>query len=305
MYKLLMRAFPGWYEYNSIYALFPFSLPEKTREVQEKLGWLSLYSFDKPKPPAKPMDFIKTYDACVRVLDDREHFQMAWGPAIKELTGTEYMLSGDTQKYAEMHKRLHKETMGIKGSEKAIWDFYVEITNELIKSTSFQIGNYFEMDAVRKYCSIVKKFNGSVGNIAFVNFFARMFKFPLKNAKTPTGLITEEELFETLGAIFTFLFFNGDEASGLKLKTGAFSAYEQVSQLVKLKVEEIKVLGKLDEVIDDLKHPKGFLHLYGDNLIRRMLKDGNSVDEIVTQIFITSTGVINLSPQVPRQSLRR
>jgi hypothetical protein len=84
----------------------------------------------------------------------------------------------------------------------------------------------------------------------------------------------------------------------LKLKSATVSAYAQVSQLVKLKVEEIKLLGKLDEAVDDLKNPKGFLHLYGDNLIRRMLKDGNSVDEVVTQILLTSTGVINLSPQV-------
>src|SRR5271170_4465548 len=303
MYKLLMRAFPGWYKFNSIYAMFPFSLPEKTREVQEKLGWGSLYSFDKPAPPAKPMDFIRTYDACVRVLDDQEHFQMSWGPAIKELTGTEYMLSGDGEKYAAMHKRLHKETMGCNGSEKAIWEFYINITNELIKTTSFKIGTYFEMDAVREYPpararSGIDLADGSVGNIAIVNFFARLFNFPLKNAQTPGGLITQEELFEILGAIFTFLFFNGDEASGLKLKSATVSAYAQVSQLVKLKVEEIKVLGKLDAVVDDLKNPKGFLHLYGDNLIRRMLKDGNSVDEIVTQILLTSTGAINLSPQV-------
>ncbi len=54
----------------------------------------------------------------------------------------------------------------------------------------------------------------------------------------------------------------------------------------------------IDKVVDDIKNPKGFLHMYGDNLIRRMLKDGNTVDDIVTQILLTSTGVINLSPQV-------
>ena len=104
-------------------------------------------------------------------------------------------------------------------------------------------------------------------------------------------------MFEILGAIFTFLFFNGDEASGLKLKSATVSAYSQVSELLKLKIEELKVLGKLDTAIDDLKD-KGFMHLYGDYMIRRMLKDGNSVDEIVTQILLTSTGAINLSPQV-------
>ena len=111
-------------------------------------------------------------------------------------------------------------------------------------------------------------------------------------------MITEEELFEILGAIFTFLFFNGDEASGLKLKTATVDAYSQVSQLLKLNVVKIKALGELDEAVDDIKDPKGFLHLYGDNLIRRMLKDGSSENDIVAQILLTSTGVANLSPQV-------
>ncbi len=60
------------------------------------------------------------------------------------------MLSGDTKANSDQHARLHKEIM-VNGSEKAIWDFYVQITNELIKDTSFPIGNYFELDAVREY----------------------------------------------------------------------------------------------------------------------------------------------------------
>jgi hypothetical protein len=150
MYKLLMRAFPRWYKFNSVYAMFPFSVPEKTREVLEKMGTLSLYSFDKPLPPAKPMVFISSYDACIRVLNDQEHFKMGWGPGIKGFTGGECMLSGDTKATADQHAQLHDEIMEVGGSEKAIWDCYVKITDELIKSTSFPIENYFEMDAVRK-----------------------------------------------------------------------------------------------------------------------------------------------------------
>jgi len=132
----------------------------------------------------------------------------------------------------------------------------------------------------------------------FANFFGKMFNFPLKTDETPRGLITEWELFEAVGAIFTFLFFNGDEASGLKLKNGTLQAYEQVSQLVKLNVTAVKALGDLDKAAYDLEHKSGFMRLYGDNLIRRMLKDGYSIDSVVTQILITSTGMINLSPQV-------
>ncbi|OMP88074.1 Linoleate 10R-lipoxygenase [Diplodia seriata] len=38
MYKLLMRAFPGWYRSNSVYALYPFTTPQKTMNVFEERG---------------------------------------------------------------------------------------------------------------------------------------------------------------------------------------------------------------------------------------------------------------------------
>ena len=105
-------------------------------------------------------------------------------------------------------------------------------------------------------------------------------------------------MFETFGAIFTFLFFNGDEDSGYKLKQGTLKAYKQVSELLKVNVTVIKDTGVIDKVIDDIKEPAGFLHLYGDSLIRRWLKDGTSVDDVVAQIMLTCTGTANLSPQV-------
>lgn len=38
LYKLLMRAFPGWYRPNSIYALYPFTTPQKTLKVFGEIG---------------------------------------------------------------------------------------------------------------------------------------------------------------------------------------------------------------------------------------------------------------------------
>jgi len=151
MYLLLMRSFPGWYKFNSIYAMFPFSHPDKTKEVQTKLKQIDQFSFDRPSPPAKPLVVISSYDACIKVLDDRTNFHMPWGAAIKALTGQEYMLSGDSTENTNMHKTLHAATVDVKGSEKAMWDFYVESTNTFLKRTSFKIGNYYEVDAVAEY----------------------------------------------------------------------------------------------------------------------------------------------------------
>jgi hypothetical protein len=139
----------------------------------------------------------------------------------------------------------------------------------------------------------------SVANLVFSNFFGRLFGFPLKTEATPHGLITEEELFEILDAIFTYLFFNADEVWGLKLKTATVAAYKQTSELLKINIAKIKAGGAIESYIAKHKAGDNFMHFYGDNLIRKMVKDGkNSVDEIVTQILLTAPGLANLSAEV-------
>jgi linoleate 8R-lipoxygenase/9,12-octadecadienoate 8-hydroperoxide 8R-isomerase len=124
-----------------------------------------------------------------------------------------------------------------------------------------------------------------------------MFNIPIKTDKTPRGLVTEQQLFEGLGVIFTYLFFNGDEATGLWLKSAAFMAYKKLADLLKLNINKIKAEGKLRETRGH-KEGEGFLQLYGDNLIRKMLKDEYSVDDVVTLILLTAAGVANFGPIV-------
>ena len=48
MYKLLVKAFPGVYRQNSVYALFPFTVPQENRRILQTLGEDELYHFEKP-----------------------------------------------------------------------------------------------------------------------------------------------------------------------------------------------------------------------------------------------------------------
>ena len=48
MYKLLMKAFPGVYRPNSVYALFPFTVPQENRRILQTLGEDECYDFEKP-----------------------------------------------------------------------------------------------------------------------------------------------------------------------------------------------------------------------------------------------------------------
>jgi hypothetical protein len=160
MHRLLMRAFPGYYAFNSVYAMYPFSLPNKSRQVLTTLGTISSYSFDLPKKPPfsiatmNSMTYISDYHALIRIFNDQETFKETWGPSIKELTGGMYMLGGDKPENTDQHARLHKEIHGVDGASKAMWDFFENLTIDLIKRKAYQLDGVLEMDAVREYGSI-------------------------------------------------------------------------------------------------------------------------------------------------------
>lgn len=74
-YKLLMNAFPGFYRSNSVYAMFPFTVPEENRKILSTLGTEKDYDFSKPRfiPPPTP---VLTWDGVVNVLGDQDKFKV-------------------------------------------------------------------------------------------------------------------------------------------------------------------------------------------------------------------------------------
>lgn len=78
MYKLLMRAFPGTYRPESVYALYPFSTPDRTREVFAKNGGAPNgipLSYDAPAFVAPPIP-VTTWKGVVDVLHDQQRFRV-------------------------------------------------------------------------------------------------------------------------------------------------------------------------------------------------------------------------------------
>lgn len=76
MYKLLMRAFPGWYRANSIYALYPFNTPARMKEIFAKNGIPHniAINYDAPAFINSPIP-IATWQGVVDVLHDQQRFQ--------------------------------------------------------------------------------------------------------------------------------------------------------------------------------------------------------------------------------------
>ena len=106
-------------------------------------------------------------------------------------------------------------------------------------------------------------------------------------------------MFNGLGFIFAYLFFNGDEVLGMKLHNAAEEAYSELSGMLKFNIAKV---ADGDALHLNKEKPSGedFLALYGEHMIQRMLKDkkNKTHEDIVTQVLLTASGLANLSAEV-------
>lgn len=75
MYKLLMNAFPSYYRSNSVYAMYPLTVPDENRKILKVLGKEKDYDFSEPKIVAPPIPVL-TWDGVVSVLKDQENYKV-------------------------------------------------------------------------------------------------------------------------------------------------------------------------------------------------------------------------------------
>lgn len=152
-----MRAFPGWFEYNSVYALFPFNIPSENRKILASRGIESQYSFKAPTKP-QPQIVFNTAANAKAILGNQKTFNVIWGAAISRLTGgVDYMLSADkpanTAQHVAVVKAMYKDVP--EGMDE-VWDFYTKYTEKLLHERSYQLDNFYQVDAVREYFPVGK-----------------------------------------------------------------------------------------------------------------------------------------------------
>jgi len=305
MYRLLMRAFPGWFEYNSVYALFPFTTPHTSKEILESRGVFSQYSLAPPKKPTAPIVFSTAKNAKL-ILGDEQTFNVTWGAAISRLSGgVNYMLSADKPANNEQHKQVYKALYtDVKDWKEEVWDFYVRFTEKLLNERSYRIDDFFQVDAVREYSprplSLVLHCFGpncSIINMVHVNFTAIMWHLPLKTEQKPLNPFTEKQLYDIFALLFGYVFLDRDETASFTIRTLAKQACDAVAELVKINVNEVSIGAWIKKLVDGIQKD-GFLDSYGNTLIRRLLEQGMSIEEIVWIILPTAAaGTANQGQQ--------
>lgn len=287
-YTLLMRALPFYYRGNSVYAMFPLTVPSENKKILTKLGVDKDYNFDRPTYVGVPTS-IRSWKAVTGILGDQASYGVPWGPHTYYLTHHDYMLSGDTVADATQRKEVQNAMYCPVNGLAQVQKFYEDLTTQLVVARSERLrGEWYQLDA----CS-------DVGNPSHAIFVARMFHLPLKKHGDLNPVAVEvDQLYLALSIMFAYVFLDGDTASSFKLRAGAKSAGDQLSKLVKIVCETVTVGGRL--------HLRDFfstgtagqlLEDYGVSFLKRLFEGGKSVDEIVATIIPTAAAAVATQAQ--------
>jgi hypothetical protein len=276
MYKLIFRAFPSWFKYNSVYAHFPFVIPSENLAILKSLGRADKYSWDEPSrvPDIIP---IKSYATAMKILEDKTNWKVTWGEAITFLTsqpkkknGVDFCMAGDNPPNAASRVMV-KKGLYPKDWQREVKTFYEQTTAKLLKAYSYKVPGTktYQVDIVR-----------DVSNLVNARFAASVFSLPIKTEETPKGIYTEQELYQVLCLCFTSIFFDLDICKSFQLKEAAHMLAQQLGELILLNAEAIAATGLISDMLAKL-HEHSALTDYGTHMIQRMLENKISVKDVV------------------------
>lgn len=101
-HRLINRAFPKWFKFNSIYAMQPMYTPKMNQEIYKKFGTIGQYSLDPPAAPPK-VTALNTQAAISSFVKDQENFRVAYGTKLPDLIFSDFMICGDVPSNKENH----------------------------------------------------------------------------------------------------------------------------------------------------------------------------------------------------------
>jgi hypothetical protein len=293
-YNLVMRALPNWYRGNSVYAMYPFTVPSENRKILQKLHKADLYSFEPPSYIGLPIS-IKTWKAVTSVLQDYSRFGVPWGPHTTYLTGYDYMLSDDKPANFAQHAEISEALYCPVNWEAQVQKFYEDLTTQLVmvKSETLYDGLY-QLDAVR-----------DIANTSHAIFSAKMFHIPIKGPKDLNPLGVEvDQMHLAFSVMFAYVFLDLDTARSFSLRAGAKASGEAIAKLLGIVCEAVQAdrylhltdlfrMGRAEKILGE----------YGTRLIRRFFKGGKSVDEVVWTIIPTVAAAVATQAQHMSQML--
>lgn len=149
-YRLIQRAVPKWFKFNSIYVMQPMYLPSMNKEIATEFNTIDQYSLDPPAPPPK-ITVLNTHAAISALLNDQANFKVKYGDQRPDLVFPEYMLQGDGAANRENHKFVDSRLMNVSGGLDLYRQAFEDTTRKILAREAYKLGNNFQVDMTKEY----------------------------------------------------------------------------------------------------------------------------------------------------------
>jgi hypothetical protein len=162
-YKLIQRAFPGWFPFNSLHVMQPMFTKEANKKIATEIGMIKHYTEADPARP-RPVVVLKHRSACDKVLKDQKSFVVPWTPAVNSLFPGEkkfdwFMLGGDGSENLANRKLVAGVIHGVPNLKETVAKFVATVGASLFKKESFAMTkDLHQLDIIREYVTLLKHF---------------------------------------------------------------------------------------------------------------------------------------------------
>ncbi|KAF4123830.1 hypothetical protein GMORB2_5546 [Geosmithia morbida] len=293
MYKLIHRALPDWFPFNSVSAMQPMYTKKANVEIAKKLGTIDQYSLDDPKPPARKVALFSA-DSIKHVMGNPKSFPLIWNrglnllyPGKKDLSW--FMLCGDEPKNLDHRDKMLQAMGKIPNIRKTTADFVSRLGSELIQRESFQLKKgLIQMDVVR---DVSIPLNAQI--------LADLFYLDLRTDENPNGTFSHAELYRHLVNIRMWASNNNNSAEAWNRRRRAQESATKIIETTRKLVDEVSssqgfglgVKSRLSSITTRKRYLKeGSLRSCGYKLVEELLAKGNSPEYVTDQLWLTAFG---------------
>jgi hypothetical protein len=155
-YKLIQRALPGWFPYNSLHVMQPMFTKEANKKIATEIGMMKQYTEADPARP-RPVVVLKQLSSCDKVLKDQKSFVVPWTPAVNSLFHGEktfdwFMLGGDGPENLANRKLVAGVMHKVPNLKETVANFVATVGASLFKKESFAMTkDLYQLDIIREY----------------------------------------------------------------------------------------------------------------------------------------------------------
>ncbi|KAK3395060.1 linoleate diol synthase [Podospora didyma] len=297
LYKLIQRALPGWFPFNSVALMQPMYTKKANERIAKELGTIDQYNTaDDPKPPAKPV-VILSGAAIKQVLGDPKTFAVPWAAPFRAMFPRKdlswFMLAGDAPQNYQHRADMEAAFSKLPNLAKALRACIQTVGADLIKKATFKLRDgLHQVDFIRDV---------AVPLVARV--LGDLFYLDLRSEENPGGSLGAAELYSLLLDIRIWgINFGSDPAQAWNRRRRAQESCQKIIDSTRRLVDGVTRsrgfgLGIASAIASAFSHIKrGSLRECGHKLVEELLAAGNSAEKVVDILWLSAFGGTGVLP---------